>query len=841
MVSLDIRTVIFSFVLVNILSTLVIVFLWRQYRERYKGIGSLVYAFFFQMIAYILIIMRGLVPDWLSSDVGNIISVVGIYIGYLGLEKYTGREVRKLPFYILYFIFVLVSLWLIYLGPVPEVRFAVVSGAYLILFGQCAWLMIFGVPGGIVKLTMPTGLVFAGFCLLSVVKIADFIIRGEKPQDYFQSDSLEAVLMISYQMLIIVLVVSVAFMFNYNLLRDIRSEEEKFSTIFHTAPNAIVLTDYPGGRIIEVNEKFASMSGFEPSEAKGKTPSELNLWTSEKDRLDIRQQLEHSGGVNRQETVFRKKSGEEYMVLVSAKVIRVGSGNMLVASLYDITETKKLQDQVRHERNLLRTLVDHLPDPVSIKDSEGRYLLNNKAHLHLLGEESQDDVYGKSASDFFPEEDASVYSEDDNAVLKRGKMIIDKLEFARHLETGFPYWHLTSKIPIRDDSGRTIQMMTISHDITERKRSEDILKETDEFNRSLLLTIPFGMDVVDEEGTILFMGEKFRRMFGNDAIGKKCWELYCDNNRKCEGCPLLDGVKTGATSTLEVNGILGGKVFEINHTGMVYHGKKAILEIFHDITSRKKSEGELIKSKEKAEESDRLKTAFLHNISHEIRTPMNAIVGFANLLREPGISREEHDSYTEIISRSSNHLLSIVNDVIEISNVEAGRLKISLSEVSLPGILTDIFNQFMQSAMDKNLEFKLNHPEHNSINKITTDGTKLFQIISNLLNNAFKFTSQGSVSFGYNYKEPFIEFFVADTGIGIDSEVQAKIFERFYQVDNTVARQHEGTGIGLSISKAYVELMGGKIWVKASPGKGSVFYFTVPHIVNGNHNQELQL
>lgn len=841
MVALDIRTVIFSFVLINIVSTLIIIFLWKQYRHRYNGTGLLVYAFLLQMIAYILIILRGLIPDWISSELGNLLSVIGIYIGYLALEKYTGKEVRKTLFYILYFIFLAVSLWLTYLNHVPAARLALLSAAYLILFGQCAWLMILGAPKGLIKLTLPTGLVFTGFCLLSAVKIVDFLISGNQPLDYFQSDSLEAILMIFYQILIMVLVVSIAIMFNSNLLRDIKAEEEKFSTIFHTAPNAIVLTEYPDGAILEVNEKLLLMSGYEMSEVKGKNPSEINFWSSEADRLEIKQKLKDSGVINRKETLFRKKSGELYTVLLSAKVVRLGSGKMLVSSIYDITETKKLQDLIRHDRNLLRTLIDHLPDPVSIKDSEGRYLLNNMAHLQVLGAESQEEVYGKSAFDFFPEEDALVYSEDDNAVLKKGKMILDKIEHARHLETGFPYWHLTSKIPIKDDEGKTIQILTISHDITERKRSEDILKETDEFNRSLLLTIPFGMDVVDEEGTILFMGEKFRKMFGNEAVGKKCWTLYSDNGQQCEGCPLKNGVKTGITSTLEIQGVLGGKIFEINHTGMIYHGKKAILEIFHDISARKKNEGELIKSKEKAEESDRLKTAFLHNISHEIRTPMNAIVGFANLLREPGLSREEHDSYTDIISRSSNHLLSIVNDVIEISNVEAGRLKLSLSEISLPGILNDLVNQFRQTAVDKKLIFSLNPPVQNTINKTTTDGTKLFQVISNLLNNAFKFTSQGSVTLGYSIKEPYIEFYVADTGIGIDSEVQSRIFERFYQVDNTVARLHEGTGIGLSISKAYVELLGGKIWVQSAPGRGSTFYFTIPHLVNGNHNSELQL
>lgn len=840
MVSLDMRTVIFSFLLINLISTLIIIFVWRQYRSRYEGIGHLVWSYLCQMMAYFLIILRGSIPEWISIEVGNSVSVIGIFIGYIGLEKYAGKSISKIPDYILFAGFVLSALFFAFIKPIPTARYVIISSAYFLLFGQCAWLMISGVPRHMVPLTKYTGFVFAGLSALSALKVADYIIRGGKPVDYFQSDVFEAVVMVCFGMLIILLTLNIAIMFSNNLLRDIRAEEEKFSTVFHTAPNAIILSSYPEGRIMDANAKFIETSGFELSEVKGKTPVELNLWVVENERQEVIREVKESMAISRKECTFRKKSGEFFTALLSTKVISIRNGMLYVSSINDITERKKLQDTINHERNLLRTLVDNLPDPVSIKDLQGRYLLNNKAHLQVLGADTQEEVLGKTAFDFFPEEDAVIYSTDDANVLKTGRMIIDKVEHAKHMETGFSYWHMTSKIPISDEAGKRIQLLTISHDITERKRAEDILKETDEFNRSLLMTIPFGMDVVDESGTILFMGEKFRKMFGNDAIGKKCWELYSDNNTQCEGCPLLDGIKTGTTSTFEAHGVLGGKIFDINHTGMIFHGKKAMLEIFHDITERKKSESDLIRSKEKAEESDRLKTAFLHNISHEIRTPMNAIVGFANLLREPGLSQEEHNSYTDIISKSSHHLLSIVNDVIEISNVEAGRLKVTLTEGNLTVMLDDLFAQFRPVAGENNLEFSLEMPSAGQIVKLTTDCTKFIQVLTNLLNNAFKFTHTGKITFGYVFRDPVLEFYVSDTGIGIEHDAQKKIFDRFYQVDNTVTRLHEGTGIGLSISKAYVELLGGKIWVKSAPGKGSTFYFTIPFRTN-NHNSDLQI
>jgi CheY-like chemotaxis protein/nitrogen-specific signal transduction histidine kinase len=263
---------------------------------------------------------------------------------------------------------------------------------------------------------------------------------------------------------------------------------------------------------------------------------------------------------------------------------------------------------------------------------------------------------------------------------------------------------------------------------------------------------------------------------------------------------------------------------------MMYHGKKAMLEIFQDITERKENEEELIRAKEKAEESDKLKTAFLHNISHEIRTPMNAIVGFSALLSEPDILKSSRESYIEVIMQSSNHLLSIITDIVDISNIEANLIRLEKNEININNALRSLCRQFNPKANERKiiLSFEPGLPDIDAT--LMTDSTKLTQILSNLLSNAIKFTDSGYVKVSYQLKDNFIEFYVSDTGIGISSEHYDRIFDRFYQIQSSVTRLYEGTGLGLAISKAYVEHMGGKIWLNSESGKGSVFSFTLPYI-----------
>ena len=237
---------------------------------------------------------------------------------------------------------------------------------------------------------------------------------------------------------------------------------------------------------------------------------------------------------------------------------------------------------------------------------------------------------------------------------------------------------------------------------------------------------------------------------------------------------------------------------------------------------------DLVKAKEKAEESDRLKSAFLANMSHEIRTPMNGILGFAEVLKNPGLSGDQQQKFLGIIEKSGQRLLSLINDIVDISKIEAGQHDVSLHEVHINQVM-DYMLSFFKSEFSRRspgVELILSAPHEKTV--VTTDKEKLQSVLMNLIKNAMKFTTEGYVEFGFRPLEGYLEFFVKDTGIGIPEDKQSQVFDRFFQVDISFSRGHDGTGLGLSISKAFVELLGGEIWLESEPGKGSTFTFTLP-------------
>jgi CheY-like chemotaxis protein len=209
---------------------------------------------------------------------------------------------------------------------------------------------------------------------------------------------------------------------------------------------------------------------------------------------------------------------------------------------------------------------------------------------------------------------------------------------------------------------------------------------------------------------------------------------------------------------------------------------------------------------------------------------MNAIIGFASLLNEPDQDKNSQAEYVDVITQSCYNLLGIVTDIIEISNIEAGILSLNLKSTSLRTIIKAINSQFSNKISEKGIVFKINPEILTEEIILNTDEAKLKEILKNLLNNALKFTSRGVIELDYKVKGDFIEFRVSDTGIGISLDQQKKIFERFYQVESEINRQYEGAGLGLSISKGYVNPLGGEIWVDSQPGRGATFYFTIPFV-----------
>lgn len=266
-----------------------------------------------------------------------------------------------------------------------------------------------------------------------------------------------------------------------------------------------------------------------------------------------------------------------------------------------------------------------------------------------------------------------------------------------------------------------------------------------------------------------------------------------------------------------------------------------LIGIFFDITEHKQTLLQLEKAMESATESDRLKTAFLNNLPHEIRTPLNAIVGFSTLLGEPGQNMDDRLEFRDIITHSSDHLLEIVDDVVEISKIEAKIVRLIKKEVNLNQMLQRVYDRFIPAAIEKNILLRYDVPMDEKETIIITDGYKLFQSLTNLLSNAVKFTDEGKVEFGYSIKEGKIELYVSDTGIGIGKEHQPNIFKPFYQAETCITKRSEGTGLGLSIAKAYIELIGGQIWFSSEPGKGTIFCFNIPDTRKTNESKRLTL
>ena len=372
--------------------------------------------------------------------------------------------------------------------------------------------------------------------------------------------------------------------------------------------------------------------------------------------------------------------------------------------------------------------------------------------------------------------------------------------------------------------------------IEKNLQTEQALKESNEKYSEAFKSAPYSITIVRiSDGKFIEVNDVFTSISGftreealaNSAVALAMWVDI--EERKWVISALLDGrdvtgkeflfrKKNGET----IMGLFSSKIIKLNN-------ELCIISSINDITKMKQAESELIKAKEKAEESDRLKSAFLTNMSHEIRTPMNGILGFAELLKEPNITIDEQQDYIQIMQISGARMLNTINSIVDISKIESGLISMDIEETNLNEKIEFTYKFFKPEVVIKGLQFRSKDglPTNEAI--IKTDNEKVYAILTNLVRNAIKFTFDGSIEFGYEKKGEYLEFYVKDTGIGIPLNQQQIIFERFRQGSESHNRGYEGSGLGLSISKSYVEMLGGRIWVESEEGLGSTFYFTIPY------------
>ncbi|MBN2806556.1 MAG: PAS domain S-box protein [Prolixibacteraceae bacterium] len=591
-------------------------------------------------------------------------------------------------------------------------------------------------------------------------------------------------------------------------------------------------------RITRVNEALYSQYLAEPDFFIGKNLKELFIYNLDK----IREQcfdLFDVGNLNMLNT-FHKQNGNRITVEGSYTCQYNDEGKItgLFGIHRDVTENRKFTQLIQNERQLLRTLIDNLPYAIYFKDVNAKKMVANAADIHLMHCQTEADYLDKTDLEIFQNADEQEGYSEDMKVLESGIPMINK-ENTYIDADGNEKSRLISKYPIRDQNGTITGLVGIGHDITEQKKANATIlklsKSIEQSSSTILIT--------DTEGVIEYVNPKFTEVSGytpDEVIGKK------PNILKTELTPpetfqqlwstILSGeIWRGELLNRKKNGDLHWEWTSISPL----KNEKGIITNFiatnEDISARKKMEADLILAKEKAEENDQLKSAFLANMSHEIRTPLNCILGFSELLSDNELDPLQRQEFVDLIMNSGNNLLGIINDILDISKIEAGQVSVRMSNFPIQHVIREVWKEFEMKAQEKNIQLTISPACKNIETFITNDEPKIKQVLINFVSNALKFTHKGIIEMGLDVDEDQIKVYVKDTGIGVPKAYHQQIFERFRQVETASTRKHGGNGLGLAISKSLIEMLGGTIGMESEPGKGSVFYFTIPRKGN-NHN-----
>ncbi|MDZ4202295.1 MAG: PAS domain S-box protein [Gallionella sp.] len=501
---------------------------------------------------------------------------------------------------------------------------------------------------------------------------------------------------------------------------------------------------------------------------------------------------------------------------------------------YDLTEQKLAEAKLGESNQLLNSIIDNIPNMIFLKRaSDLRFELFNRAGEELLGH-ARADLIGHNDYDFFPKEEADHFTAKDRATLAQDG-IVDIAEEPIETPHGVRILH-TKKLAIRNENGQPKYLLGISEDITERKLAEQKIAELLDFNGKIISESTLGIAVYRADGECIVGNEAAAKI-----IGATVEKMLAQNFRKIDSWKksgLFDAairaLETGENQHSETHVVssYGKDVWiDFDFIKLARAGEPHLLLILTDVSEFKRSEQVISAARTEAENANRAKSEFLANMSHEIRTPMNAIIGLSDLALGTSELPPKLHNYLNKIHTSSKALLSIINDILDYSKVEAGRLELDQTELRLDDLLENVADLFNVRAEEKGIELVLDIapgvPE-----RLLGDPLRLGQVMNNLVGNAVKFTEQGEIVMRVQQLDSAdgistLHFAVRDTGIGMSEEQVARLFKAFTQADSSITRRFGGTGLGLTISKKLVEKMGGDISVISEPGKGSAFSFTI--------------
>lgn len=620
---------------------------------------------------------------------------------------------------------------------------------------------------------------------------------------------------------------------NRLIAKRLLESREYFRITLNSIGDGVIAADNTG-RITVMNPQAEKFTGWKFEQAKGKPSGEVfhiqNAKTGKKAENPIDKVLE-TGRVQglANHTKLISRNGEEYHIADSGAPIMDAKGKTVgvVMVFRNVTDEYHMQEHLKEsERQLKKAQAIGRTGSWKFELNTGRVIASDEA-LKIYGVDPSKPLTIKEAQ---------------NIPLHGYREMLDKeLEGLIKGETDY---EVEFRIK-RPSDGRIIDIYSVAeYDPRENSVSGIIMdvtakKQADKRLRLLSHSVeqsPVSIVITDRKGNIEYVNSAFEKQTGhsfNEVKGKTPGILNSGHHPESFFENLWKTILSGKAWQGEVlNKKKDGELFWENIIiSPIMSGKGHIshfISVRENVTEKKKMLRELVVAKERAEESDRLKSAFLANMSHEIRTPMNGILGFLSLLEEPKISSEQRDSYFEIVKKSSERLLNTINDIIEISKIESGQVSVNEDDVNINEILHYFYDFYKPEAEKKELTLKSVKTISPEQAVIRTDKNKLESILSNFISNSLKFTSQGYIEIGSTIEKENVLFYVKDTGTGIPGDRIEAVFDRFVQADLSISRSHEGSGLGLSISKAYAELLGGEVNVESEYGKGSVFYLSLP-------------
>ena len=617
----------------------------------------------------------------------------------------------------------------------------------------------------------------------------------------------------------------------------LKDSEERFRLLAEHATDLIARRT-PEGVYLYVSPACRSLLGYEESELVGHSiyeffhPDDLNtVQRAHSDILNI-------PDVNTVAYRFRRKDGVYIWLESTSNTLRlpdIGAIIEIQSVSRDITERKRAEEALRASEQGLQTVINTVNDGITLSDERGHFEVFNKTMESITGYTLEEANAGDFSALLYPVASDRQRALDGLKDLLEHK-VLREVESNIMTKSGQRRTILTSTSLLEMNGKR--MFLSAYRDVTLRKITEKALRDSEARFRELYDEAPVGYHELDSHGKIVSVNKKELEMFGYTApemLGQYVWK-FSEDSRASE-----EAVKSKLRGTLVLRGsyervvirkdgtrmpLLVDERFVRNQDGRI----TGIRTTIQDITERKEAEKELRDAKEAAEAATRAKSQFLAVMSHEIRTPMNGVIGMTDLLLTTELSAEQRD-YVETVRVSGESLLTIINDVLDFSKIESGRIELEQHPFELKECIEEVFELFAAKAMEKSLDL-LYWIDPRVPMVVVGDKLRLRQILSNLVGNAIKFTNHGEVyaAVSLNWKvgnDCQLDFLVRDTGIGIPRERIDRLFKAFSQVDSSTTRKYGGTGLGLAISMRLVELMDGRIWVESEDGKGTTFYFTI--------------